>query len=296
MPTGVLKVRVGGVWQNIGSAGMYAHHTLHEPGGADAIAVLDAGILTQGTLPDARLSANVLKYPGGFPGGTINFLRADGTFAPAGVGNVTGPGNSIANNLAMFADTTGKAIIDSSIPFAQVARLDGSPTFVGTVTANSLMAASSSWGSLWLKHTSAPADQKNYQIYYANGLLVLRSLNDATTTQLGYATLDYLGNFATALDISAHGAVKIGAPDGSWPGMMFYNSFFTISHNTGGQLGWWNSAGIFNLNMGNFRFGSSLLSIQNGTGTTVMSVRSDGAVSCPYYLVIPFGTDKWAPA
>lgn len=35
------------------------HHTTHEPGGTDAIAALSASILSSGTLPDARLSANV---------------------------------------------------------------------------------------------------------------------------------------------------------------------------------------------------------------------------------------------
>lgn len=60
MATGVLKVRVGGAWQNVGVASsLVPHHATHEPGGTDALAALDAVILTQGTLPDARLSANV---------------------------------------------------------------------------------------------------------------------------------------------------------------------------------------------------------------------------------------------
>ena len=36
-----------------------AHHPTHEPGGTDALTNLSASILTTGTLPDARLSANV---------------------------------------------------------------------------------------------------------------------------------------------------------------------------------------------------------------------------------------------
>ena len=35
------------------------HHVTHEPGGSDALTALDAGILTTGILPDARLSANI---------------------------------------------------------------------------------------------------------------------------------------------------------------------------------------------------------------------------------------------
>lgn len=51
---------------------------------------LNASQLTSGTVPDARLSVNVLKFPGGYPGGTTNFLRADGTFSsPPGSGGVS---------------------------------------------------------------------------------------------------------------------------------------------------------------------------------------------------------------
>jgi Collagen triple helix repeat (20 copies) len=40
-----------------------AHHATHEPGGTDALTALSASILTTGTLPDARLSANVQLKP-----------------------------------------------------------------------------------------------------------------------------------------------------------------------------------------------------------------------------------------
>lgn len=54
---------------------------------------LNATNLTSGTVPDARLSVNVLKHTGGYPGGTTNFLRADGTFAapPGGGATFTNP-------------------------------------------------------------------------------------------------------------------------------------------------------------------------------------------------------------
>jgi hypothetical protein len=88
------------------------HRATHEPGGSDALTALDAAILTTGTLLDARLSANVLKYAGGYPGGTANYLRADGTFAtpPAGTGNVVGPGSATNNAVALFSGTTGKLL------------------------------------------------------------------------------------------------------------------------------------------------------------------------------------------
>lgn len=292
MAVGVLKVRVGGAWQNIGTSGYYAHHATHEPGGADAITALDAGILTQGALSDARLSINVLKYSGGYPGGTVNFLRADGAFAPV----VTGPTFSAANNLAAYLDTTGKAILDSGIPLSQVARLDGSPNFAGALTANTLLASSSSWGSLSLVHTVAPVGSKNFQMYYANGTLVMRMVSDDWSAQLGYMTLDYNGNASATGNVAAYqNAVRIGRPGGSWPCVMFNDSYLTFDHTTGGQLVWINNSGVLQINVGQLRFGSATFNLTNSGGTPVLTATSGGTVTCPYYLVVPVGANRWAP-
>jgi hypothetical protein len=49
-------------------------------------------------------------------GGTTTFLRADGQFAtPAGGGDVSGPGTSVANTLAFFTDTSGTVLDDSGV-------------------------------------------------------------------------------------------------------------------------------------------------------------------------------------
>lgn len=66
-----------------------AHQATHGSGGSDEILNISAVRLTVGELPDARLSANVLKHGGGYPGGSATFLRADGTFAAP-------PGGAIA--------------------------------------------------------------------------------------------------------------------------------------------------------------------------------------------------------
>jgi hypothetical protein len=60
---------------------------------------LDANFLLSGIIPDARLSVNVLKHLGGFPGGITNFLRSDGTFAPI-------PGGSGGNPFDQSLNTT----------------------------------------------------------------------------------------------------------------------------------------------------------------------------------------------
>lgn len=60
-----------------------------------------------------------------FPGGTTNFLRADGTFAAppgggGGTGDVSGPASAVADRIAVFDGTTGKLIKDGGKTIAQV--------------------------------------------------------------------------------------------------------------------------------------------------------------------------------
>lgn len=70
------------------------------------LTALNATNLSTGTVADARLTANVLKVSGGYPGGTVNFLRADGTFAapvalPADHGDGVAAGTF--HNVAVFS-------------------------------------------------------------------------------------------------------------------------------------------------------------------------------------------------
>lgn len=74
-------------WTELGGGGgpPEAHAASHQNGGSDEISV--AGL--SGVLADAQTPAthNILSEHNGFPGGTTNFLRADGSFAaPAGTG------------------------------------------------------------------------------------------------------------------------------------------------------------------------------------------------------------------
>jgi hypothetical protein len=65
------------------------HHVSHEPLGSDEIQNINAAKLTSGLLADARLSVNVLKFTGGYPGGNTRFLREDGTFVATSVSGGT---------------------------------------------------------------------------------------------------------------------------------------------------------------------------------------------------------------
>ena len=69
-------------WKNVYVAGTLL------AGGGLSTTPLNADNLTSGTVPDARLSVNVLKHTGGYPGGTTTYLRADGTFVAPPTGGV----------------------------------------------------------------------------------------------------------------------------------------------------------------------------------------------------------------
>lgn len=116
-----------------------AHHTTHEPGGSDALTDLSATTLTSGTVPDARLAANIVRATdprlsdaraptahapthtvgggdplavtalAGFPGGIGSYLRADGTFAVPPTGGLPGGAttNVQFNDAGVFAGDAG---------------------------------------------------------------------------------------------------------------------------------------------------------------------------------------------
>jgi hypothetical protein len=411
MATGVLKVRVGGAWIPVATAAGGPHHATHETGGNDALVSLDAGILTSGTVPDARFPAvlpavsganltnlnasnltsgivpdarlstnvplknqqniftsgknfftantnqlvftetgapaaakvfdiavyaqtfqiralndaasaivstpiivqrngdvgiqgnltgapNVLKVAGGFPGGTTTFLRADGIFAVAGTGDVVGPPASATGNVATYGNATGKLIQDSGVAVSNLPRLNQGNTFQGTQVSAVFSAQGPGAGgaSFMLMQTDAAVGSKWWQFYNSNGILVCRNLADDWSAQYGYFTLDHVGNFGTSMDMIARGLVKIGAPDNSWPSLQFMNTYFTINNKDLAQIAWFHEQGIFQINAGNLRFASTLFSLQNSAGTPVLTVRSDGVVTIPYFLVVPVGVDKWAPA
>jgi len=100
---------------------------------------LNASQLTSGTVPDVRLSVNVLKHTGGYPGGTSGFLRADGTFAtPPTGGGVPGlhasthqPGGSDPlSNVAwtnLINTFTADQLIFKSIPQFKLGEIAGGP-------------------------------------------------------------------------------------------------------------------------------------------------------------------------
>jgi len=90
------------------------HGSTHQSGGTDAIKIDDLSAPDDNTDLDASTTKHGLMKK--FPGGTTNFLRADGSFAAppggAGTGDVVGPSSAIDNHLAVFDGVTGKLIKD----------------------------------------------------------------------------------------------------------------------------------------------------------------------------------------
>lgn len=84
--TGKHLRRVGGAWTAIAPDTPPAHHTTHESGGTDAIKLDDLSAADDNTDLDASTAKHGLMQK--YPGGTTNFLRADGSFAtpPGGAG------------------------------------------------------------------------------------------------------------------------------------------------------------------------------------------------------------------
>jgi hypothetical protein len=291
MATGVLKARVGGAWVPIGSQGsLPAHAIMHMAGGADALRLDTLAAPSDSTTLNATAAAHGLLPK--LSGSASQFLNGLGLWAAAG--EMSGPGTSVIDDLAAYATTTGKVLKDSGIPLSQVARLDSTVTFVGDLTARSLTTSNTGWGSIGLVHTDSAVDRRNAQIYYASGNFVIRTMSDNWATQLGYILMDYAGNVQTSGIINAAGSLKIGN-DGNWPSIQFLSTYLVFNNKNGTQLGWWHETGVFQINNSQLRFGTALFQVQNAGGTGVLTVSDTGVVTCPYYLVIPVGTDRWAP-
>ena len=81
-----------------------AHKTTHEPGGSDALTALSASILTTGTLPDARLSANVARrdQDNTFTGYLYNVVNGPGWYLLHSPGTVNARAWAFSSDGALF--------------------------------------------------------------------------------------------------------------------------------------------------------------------------------------------------
>lgn len=158
------------------------HHTTHEPGGNDALTALSADILTSGTVADVRLTANVLKYTGGYPGGTANFLRADGTFAA--------PSSGVAAHHATHEPGGTDALVNA-------AWVNQANTFTADQT------LSRTNPTIDLIDTSQSANLRAFRVVNYAQLMQVQSINDALTTAVVVCAFNRAGDVTAYRDLFA---------------------------------------------------------------------------------------------
>ena len=158
-----------------------AHATTHKSGGSDAIALDTLAAPTDVTTLNATASAHGLLPK--LAGNTTTFLRGDGQWvSPTGAGDVTGPATSVADNLASFTNTTGKAIKDSGIATANVVLKDAANVFTKAYAIGSH--AISIQAALPLQsfvETGGAVDAKMWRVYATGGRFFIDCTNDAET-------------------------------------------------------------------------------------------------------------------
>lgn len=112
---------------------------------------------------------------------------------PAGGGDVTGPASAVEDNLASFADTSGKVIEDSGIAKANVLTTAGAKTLTGGFDTTSYNAGTKSSGT----YTPDP-DNGNFQHAVNGGAHTLAPPAASTTVVVQYTNNSSAGAITTS--------------------------------------------------------------------------------------------------
>lgn len=138
----------------------------------------------QSAITDSDIpAANVLTHPAGYPGGTANFLRSDGTFAvPAGSDEVFIGPNDPGAGLELWYDTDEPQVDDPTIAKTNVAN-----TFTQSQTIASPAA-------LFLREGTQPVDSRIWRLLPAGPNLYLQATTDDVQSAIGTLTVSRTGN------------------------------------------------------------------------------------------------------
>jgi hypothetical protein len=167
---------------------------------------LNASDINRGTVPDVNLTPNVLKYGGGYPGGTTNYLRADGTFSP--------PSSGVPS------------------PHHTTHEPGGSDTLVNSVWTNAVNQftvnqrinnAGGDYPRITMTNLGQPVDQKTWQILNLGAELTIWSLTDAESGIQGSVSVARNGMFSAPIFKEQGQAV----PMGYWQDIPFNPASFT---------------------------------------------------------------------
>ena len=170
---------------------------------------LNASALT-GTVPDARLSANVQMKPialGDLPANvaTKPIPQSDVTnlvsdLAAKGTGNVVGPASAGgAGSVAAFADTTGKLLMDAGFSYTTVARTNTANIFSTNQTINKATPV------VQLQDSAQAANARRFDVINSALTMKIAAVNDAGTVLFTPLTLDRSGNVTGTGHTDCHG-------------------------------------------------------------------------------------------
>lgn len=130
--------------------GLVAHHATHEPGGSDALANLSATTLTSGTLPDARLSANVplLNASNVFTGVTQELGQALRLRQPSGAANQRVWQLYEGMDGLLYWQVTNDAYVSAAPPYPAILSRVGSLTLAGDLVEKNRATPMGHWTSV----------------------------------------------------------------------------------------------------------------------------------------------------
>jgi len=296
-----------------------AHHTTHEPGGADALVALDAATLTTGKIPVARLPANVALTDAG------NIFIANQTIDGGALLQIRDPAAGTdqklwwlrsLNGLLYFQAVndagntqTGVVTIDHTGVLGASAGFGGTPLnasqlITGTVpdarlstnvalknTANSFSAnqALEAWQPrLKFNDFSQAANLRRFEIANLGQELNVWSLDDAEATIIGRLRLTRGGDLILTGSVTEKGRLT---PMGHWIDVPFNAANFAMS--SGGMGTWTVGAGAIISNrytlVGKTMIWSIYISWFSGSNTF-----SDVSGTAGIILAIPGGFASYA--
>jgi hypothetical protein len=261
-----------------------AHAPNHEPGGSDPIANLSAAILTSGTLPDGRLSANIPR---------LNVPNTFTSSITAQAGEFTSLGTTPLNATQLTSGTVADARLSTNVALRN-SRNDFS--------ANQQVRKSVPRYQLW--DTGQAADARLFEFASASGTLYIQALNDAENAASGYVTINRSGDFFAGRNISANNGVLATAgfweygranPLGTWIGVAFNAADYSSNAGTwvveAGDVIWYRYCLIGKVLIIDYRFATTTVT---GAPTVLMVAAPAGLtfVSASHYTLVPEAADS----